>query len=80
MDIVGAVLGSLLVSALFYTFADILISTPGYLIYCALFTKAEYDPDHEREVDVASLRVTATGIVFWLVLAGGAYCVYRIAT
>ena len=80
MDIVGAVIGSLLVSVFLYTFADILVRAPGYLIYCALFTKVEYDPDHEREVDVSSVKVAATGIIFWLVLVGGAYGVYRIAT
>jgi len=80
MDIVGAVIGSLLVSAFLYAFADILVCAPGYVIYCALFTKAEYDPDHEREVDVGDVKVAVTGIIFWLVLAGGAYGVYRIAT
>jgi len=79
MDIAGAVVGSLLVSAVLYTFADILVRAPGYLIYCALFTTAEYDPDHQREVDVSSVRVAATGTIFWLLLVGGAYGVYRIA-
>jgi len=80
MDIVGATIGSFLAVGLFYVFADILLHLPGYFIYCALFTKAEYDPDHEREVDINSFKVTATGIIVWLVLIGGAYGVYRIAT
>ena len=80
MDTIGAIAGSLVTMTVFYVFADILIWLPGYFIYSVLFTKAEYDPDHQREVDVHSIKIAVTGVVFWLVLAGGAYGVYRIAT
>jgi hypothetical protein len=80
MDIVGAILGTFFGMILFYVFADILVRVPGYFIYCTLFTKAEYDPDHLREVDIESIKVAATGVIFWLVLVAGAYGVYRLAT
>jgi len=68
MDTIGAIVGSLVAMTLFYLFADLLIRTPGYFIYCALFTKAEYDPDHQREVDIDSIKVAVTGIIFWVVV------------
>lgn len=79
MDIVSGLIGSFIGMLLFYMFADILISTPGYFIYYMLFTKAEYDPDHKQDVDISDTRVLATGIIFWLVILGGAYGIYRIA-
>jgi len=59
-------------------FADILIRVPGYFIYCIFFTNAEYDPDHEHQIDTGSKRVAAVGIVFWLILIGAGYALFRV--
>lgn len=79
MDIINGLIGSFIGMILLYLFADILISMPGHFIYCILFTKAEYDPDHKCDVDISDFRVLVTGIIFWLVVLGGAYGIYHIA-
>jgi hypothetical protein len=79
MDIIQSIAGFLIGSMVFVLFAELLIYVPGYFIYCVLFTKSEHDPDNTRRPDPGSVRVAVVGILFWVVLAGGAYGAYRLA-
>jgi hypothetical protein len=76
---VAAAIGGFVGLVVLIAFGQVLVGVPGLMIYSALFTRGEYDPDHEREVDVNSFGVWLTGIAFWLALIGGAYGIYRLA-
>ncbi len=75
----GAIVGGFIGLIALYIFGDILVGVPGLFIYSALFTRREYDPGSESELDTHSIRVRITGVVFWTLAIGLIYGIYRFA-
>jgi hypothetical protein len=75
----GAIVGGFIGLIALYILGDILVGLPGLIIYSALFTRREYNPDAESELDTHSIQIRITGVVFWALVIGLIYGIYRFA-
>jgi hypothetical protein len=75
----GVIVGGFIGLIALYIFGDILVGVPGLLIYSALFTRREYTPEAESELDTHSIRIRITGVVFWVLVIGLIYGIYHFA-